>query len=243
MSLPITIPYTFATQSGSIPLSQLDSNFTTVSNAINGIGNGTNALANANITGGTITNVTLTGLIAPLNVTSGGTNLATLTANAVILGNGTGTVQFVTPGASGNVLTSDGTVWISQSGAYPPPANNAGKVLQTDGSTVSWSTDSAVRARGTITYATGTVCTLEAGSLNIANCVRQSTGVYRLNFTTPLANSTYQAFVQTMNGTRGIFISARATNYFDFTIQSTADGTLQNGITGNTSHIVVYGGF
>jgi hypothetical protein len=61
MTLPITIPYTFANATSSIPLSQLDSDFTTVSNAINGIGNGTNSLSNVSITGGTIANVTQSG--------------------------------------------------------------------------------------------------------------------------------------------------------------------------------------
>jgi hypothetical protein len=49
-------------------LSQLDNNFTTVVNGINGIGNGTNSLANVSITGGSIANVTLTGTVtAPTN--------------------------------------------------------------------------------------------------------------------------------------------------------------------------------
>jgi hypothetical protein len=50
MALPITIPYTFATATTSIPLSNLDSDFTTVVNAINGIGNGTNSISNATVT-------------------------------------------------------------------------------------------------------------------------------------------------------------------------------------------------
>lgn len=50
----------------------------------------------------------------PLNTVSmGGTGLTTLTANNVILGNGTSAVQFVAPGTSGNVLTSNGTTWTS----------------------------------------------------------------------------------------------------------------------------------
>ena len=48
-----------------------------------------------------------------LPVTSGGTGLGTLTANNVILGNGTSAVQFVAPGTSGNVLQSNGTTWSS----------------------------------------------------------------------------------------------------------------------------------
>jgi hypothetical protein len=46
-------------------------------------------------------------------VAAGGTGLATLTANNVILGNGTSAVQFVSPSASGNVLTANGTTWTS----------------------------------------------------------------------------------------------------------------------------------
>jgi hypothetical protein len=41
MALPITIPYTFASATGSIPLSQLDSDFTTIVTNVNGMGNGT----------------------------------------------------------------------------------------------------------------------------------------------------------------------------------------------------------
>ena len=48
-----------------------------------------------------------------LPVTSGGTGLASLTANNVILGNGTSAVQFVAPGTSGNVLQSNGSTWAS----------------------------------------------------------------------------------------------------------------------------------
>lgn len=48
-----------------------------------------------------------------LGVAYGGTGAATLAANSVILGNGTSAVQAVAPGTAGNVLTSDGTTWVS----------------------------------------------------------------------------------------------------------------------------------
>jgi hypothetical protein len=38
---------------------------------------------------------------------------ANLTANNVLLGNGTGAPQVVAPGTTGNVLTSNGTTWVS----------------------------------------------------------------------------------------------------------------------------------
>lgn len=48
-------------------------------------------------------------------VANGFTGASTLTANNVILGNGTSPVTFVAPGSSGNVLQSNGTTWVSAS--------------------------------------------------------------------------------------------------------------------------------
>lgn len=61
----------------------------------------------------------VTGTVA---VTKGGTGLATLTANNVILGAGTSTPGFVAPSTSGNLLTSNGSTWIS---AAPGASNVA----------------------------------------------------------------------------------------------------------------------
>lgn len=71
--------------------------------------------------GGASPNVSLTGTVG---VANGGTGRTSLTANNVILGNGTGAVGLVAPGASGNVLTSDGTTWASAA-----PVNPRGYVL------------------------------------------------------------------------------------------------------------------
>ena len=48
-----------------------------------------------------------------LPVANGGTGATTLTANNVLLGNGTSAPLTVAPGTSGNVLTSNGTTWVS----------------------------------------------------------------------------------------------------------------------------------
>jgi hypothetical protein len=55
----------------------------------------------------------ITGLTTALAPSQGGTGATTLTANNVVLGNGTSAVQFVAPGSSGNVLVSNGTTWTS----------------------------------------------------------------------------------------------------------------------------------
>jgi hypothetical protein len=54
---------------------------------------------------------------AALPVASGGTSLTTLTANNVILGNGTSAPSFVAPSTTGNVLTSNGSTWTSAAAA------------------------------------------------------------------------------------------------------------------------------
>jgi len=53
------------------------------------------------------------GTIGTLGVARGGTGATTLTANNVLLGNGTSAPLSVAPGTSGNVLTSNGTTWTS----------------------------------------------------------------------------------------------------------------------------------
>jgi hypothetical protein len=61
-----------------------------------------------------------TNVTGTLPVASGGTGAATLTANNVLLGNGTSAVQVVAPGTAGNVLMSNGTTWSS---ATPTPSS------------------------------------------------------------------------------------------------------------------------
>jgi len=62
--------------------------------------------ANKNLVSGLI--VLTTDVSGILKVVNGGTQLATLTAHAVLIGNGTGTVSFATIGTAGNVLTDNG---------------------------------------------------------------------------------------------------------------------------------------
>lgn len=54
-----------------------------------------------------------TNVTGTLPVANGGTGAASLTANNVLLGNGTSAVQAVAPGTNGNVLMSNGTTWTS----------------------------------------------------------------------------------------------------------------------------------
>jgi hypothetical protein len=77
-----------------------------------GTGSNIASFSGANITSLNATNIS-TGTLA---VARGGTGANSLTANSVLLGNGTSSILFVSPGTSGNVLTSNGTTWTSASG-------------------------------------------------------------------------------------------------------------------------------
>ena len=74
-----------------------------------GTGSNIGSFSGANITSLNATNISTGTLV----VSRGGTGLSTLDSNNVILGNGTSSVQFVAPGTSGNVLSSNGTTWVS----------------------------------------------------------------------------------------------------------------------------------
>lgn len=139
---------------------------------------------------GTPTSVTLTnatglplstGVTGTLPVANGGTGATTLTANNVILGNGTSAVQFVAPGTNGNVLTSNGTTWVSSA---------AGASLT--GTTQSTSPFKTALGSGAGTSATGVGSTFvgyQAGSANTTGGSNTALGYWALSSVTTNANN------------------------------------------------------
>jgi hypothetical protein len=102
-TVPTAAPGTNTTQAASTA-------FTTAAITVATGSLGTMSTQNANnvsITGGTITGIT------DLTVADGGTGRSTLTANAVLVGNGTSGINSVSPSTSGNLLVSNGTSWTS----------------------------------------------------------------------------------------------------------------------------------
>lgn len=95
---------------------------------------------------------------AGLPVASGGTGLTTLTANNVILGNGTSTPQFVAPGTSGNVLASDGTTWTSTT---LPPGFDVGTrmIFAQSAAPTGWTKDTTNYDNHALRVVTGTAST------------------------------------------------------------------------------------
>jgi hypothetical protein len=94
----------------------------------------------------------LSALATPLSVDQGGTGAATLTANNLLVGNGTSAVSFLAPGTSGNILQSDGTTW--------------GSVAKE--SVVAYFSRSLTLGTGITTSATSSLTTRTTGLFNVA---------------------------------------------------------------------------
>jgi hypothetical protein len=124
-----------------------------------GLGNmATQAKSAVDITGGTIVGIT------DLTVADGGTGRSTLTANAVLVGNGTSGINSIAPGTSGNLLTSDGTNWTSAA-------------FSSSGLAKAWV---SFNSSGTILKA-----------YNVSSVTQRGTGQWTINFTTALADANY----------------------------------------------------
>lgn len=125
------------------------------------------------ITGGTITGIT------DLTVADGGTGASSITANSVILGNGTSALSgnLVSPGTSGNVLTSNGTTWTSAA---------ATGITITTGSAPYYGARAWVNFNG-LSGASPVI----RSSVNISSVTRTATGQYTIAFTSALADINY----------------------------------------------------
>jgi hypothetical protein len=156
--------------------------------------------------GGPITasgTVTLAGTLA---VANGGTSLTTLTANNVILGNGTSAPTFVAPSTLGNVLTSNGTTWTSSA-----PATN--------GTVTSASVVTANGFAGTVATATTTpAITLTTSITGVlkGNATAISAAVAGTDYVTPtgtetLTNKTIEAGTFTNGYTEEVFTGNSST--------------------------------
>ena len=109
------------------------SNVSIVSGNINNITSNASTFSNVTINGGTsngvtLTNATISSLTTPVTVTQGGTGLSNLTYGNVLVGNNAGNVTLVAPGTANNVLTSNGTHWVSQAPTSTGPSTSIGLV-------------------------------------------------------------------------------------------------------------------
>jgi hypothetical protein len=184
--------------------------------------------------GGTLSGVSLaTQVTGTLPVGNGGTGATTLTANNVILGNGTSAPLFVAPGTTGNVLTSDGTTWASSTPAagFSTSADNTFTGTQTFSGTsaklaivlndaAEVATVSATAATGTINYDITTQSVLYYTSNASAN--------WTVNFRASSGTSLNTALSTGQSVTVAFLVTQGSTAYYNSAVQ--VDGTT-SGVT------------
>ena len=122
MALPVTIPNEFANATASIPLSQLDTNFTTLADAVNGISDGSETLANASVTVLTAGTVDINGGNIDGTAIGGSTaaaGLFTTTNRTLTLPDDTGTIVTDSGNQAGSftTLNTSGAVVFNDAGA------------------------------------------------------------------------------------------------------------------------------
>ena len=104
--------------------------------------NGTDVVSAVNY----IPTLALGTIVGTLPVANGGTGATSLTANNVLLGNGTSALQVVAPGTSGNVLTSNGTTWASSQVSTIAQGNTSVEVTDTGSNgTITLTTEGTTR--------------------------------------------------------------------------------------------------
>jgi hypothetical protein len=179
---------------------------------------------------------------AAVTVAQGGTGLGSLTANNVILGNGTGTPTFVAPGTNGNVLTSNGTTWTS-SAPTASGANALGTYI------VQTATNAPANAQILASLGTGIVKnTTTTGVLSIATAgdfptLNQNTSgaaaLTGITEDTTTAVAVYPTWVTSNTGNLGQYVSSTKLSFIPNTgvLTSTgfaATGVLSSGTNGGT---------
>jgi hypothetical protein len=162
----------------------------------------TQTLTNKTLTSPTINGGSISG-ITDLAVADGGTGVSTLAANAVLVGNGTSAVQTVAPGTSGNLLTSNGTAWVSSAA----PAGGVTSVAATAGTGIAV-TGSPITSSGTLNITNTGVTSVTAGT---GISISASTGGITITNSAPNVGSGTVTSVATGNGLSGGTITTTGT--------------------------------
>jgi hypothetical protein len=166
-----------------------------------------------------------------LPVANGGTGSNTIALNNVLLGNGTGAVQTVSPSTVGNLLISDGTTW-QASRTVNAPTGTDPLTIQNNGSTV-WTFSrygELFGAGGTGFYTDGHIsaaAVASTGTLNLSSGVGKSSGSYDIVLT-PYNNGTINLKSTTVQANSVPVVTTTGTQTLSNKTISGASNTIQS---------------
>jgi hypothetical protein len=235
---------------------KLNTDLDTLDALFNAAGTGTSVGLNVGagktaVIAGTLTlNGTVNGSAA-VGVANGGTGATTLTANNVVIGNGTSAPLFVAPGTNGNVLTSNGTTWASSTPAsgFSAAADNTFTGIQTFTGTSSKIamvlTDVAEAATVSATAATGTI-NYDVTTQSVLYYTSNASANWTVNFRGSSGTSLNTLMTTGQMMTLAFLVTNGATAYYNSAVQvdgSSVTPKWQGGTApaaGNASSIDVY---
>jgi hypothetical protein len=182
--------------------------------------NASTAISGLSFSGGPVTSAGTLTLSGTLGVQGGGTGTTSLTSGAVLIGNGISAVSSVSPGTSGNVLTSNGSAWVSQaagaSGVTSVTGSGSGiSISPTTGAVVVQNTGVTSVTAGsgiTVSASTGGI-TISASGASGVSSFNTRTGAVTLSssdVTTALGYTPVQPNGTGASGTWGINVSGSA---------------------------------
>ena len=169
-----------------------------------------------------------------LSVSGGGTGLSTLTANNVILGNGTSSPTFVAPGTTGNILTSNGSTWTSSAPAGDFASGTRMTFNQTNAPT-GWTKDTgtdnagfrlvsgSVSSGGSVDFSTAFASQTPTGSVSISS-ISGSAGATTLS-TPQIPSHSHGLFRQGAPGGNPITAQVTRDDYSNPSISTTTFNT------------------
>ena len=164
-----------------------------------------------------------------VKVAQGGTGLTTLTANNVILGNGTSNPIFVAPGSSGNVLTSNGTTWTS-AGLSPEFLSGTRMTFNQTNAPTGWTKDTSTDNAG-FRLVSGGVSS--GGSVNFTTAFSAATSI-TISSISGSAGATTLSTPQIPSHTHAISRDPGADTATAATSDSTSPGSSPRGVTNST---------
>jgi hypothetical protein len=166
-----------------------------------------------------------------LPVANGGTGSTTIALNNVLLGNGTGAVQTVSPSTVGNLLVSNGTTW-QASRTVNAPTGTDPLTIQNNGSTA-WTFSQfgeLFGAGGTGFYTDAHIsaaAVASTGTLNLSSGVGKSSGSYDV-IVTPYNNGVINLKSTTVQANSVPVVTTTGTQTLTGKTISGASNTLTN---------------
>jgi hypothetical protein len=161
-----------------------------------------------------------------ISVVSGGTGTNTLTAESVVVGNGANAVKFVAPGTAANILTSNGSAWVSQApaGGQAFPTGTVMLFAQTSAPT-GWTKNTTTGNDSALRLVTGSVST--GGSVAFSTVFVSNRAVNITSVSGSIGNTTLTT-PQIPSHTHSIPFSGPS----GAGVTSGSSGSIQSGATG-----------